>query len=255
VARLLGALATVSEAAGEVATSALGATTKLTASATDIVVAVATNTLNISQTFWRGIDLYDIKVSRCVGALSVDSSAVLETWLHSVHKHALLPCLQGDIQTSVQAAAASIGLLFPSLRAQNENLNMSGAYNSAIVHATLLFDGKLRVTFDVVQVSFRGQWANPMWATFSFSEELERGQVLAALQVVVFSMPSRVIEWDQDTSTSASFDTWLLLHGRCERLLRSATVQGCSLVPCLAFMTVGGAGLCVQSFFSHTQIV
>jgi hypothetical protein len=118
-----------------------------------------------------------------------------------------------------------VGLLFPALRADNEALLMAGSYLSSYVQAALLFDGKIRITFDVVNVSFRPQWANPLWATLAFPEELERGQVMAALQGIVAAMPVRAVEWDQGIEVSTSLNHWLLLQGRSERLLRWAAVQ------------------------------
>ena len=51
VSRLLGAVAQVSEAVSNTASRALGATTELTSSAADLVVAVATNTLSLGDNF------------------------------------------------------------------------------------------------------------------------------------------------------------------------------------------------------------
>ena len=83
VGRMLGAAASVSEAAGDVVAVTPNATSSFATSTTDVIKAAAHNTSSFAANTWHGVDLLDLQASRCGAALVVDSEAVLRQWLRS----------------------------------------------------------------------------------------------------------------------------------------------------------------------------
>ena len=220
VSRLSGAVAQISEAVSSTASRALGATTELTSSAADLVVAVATNTLSLGDNFWHGVDLYNITASRCSGQFTVDSSAIVAEWLDSNKGATLLPCITPDSKLSITAAAESVGLQMPQMAADTEELRIIGSYKSSHNYASLLFSGQLRIVFDSINVIFLAEWANPLWATFGCPQELERPQITLAVQDIADKLPSKSLIWEPPTEPYSGFGSWLLMQGEGERLAR-----------------------------------
>lgn len=93
-ARVLGAAATVSEAASSVVTQALNATSFVGASASDIIVQIANNGLSASSNAWRGIDLVNVSARRCSGLLHAEDEVALAWWLQTPEAATLLPCVE-----------------------------------------------------------------------------------------------------------------------------------------------------------------
>ena len=185
VSRLLGAVASFGEAASSAASSALGATTLLSSHATEIVLSVASKPLSLGDTFWHGVDLFGVNATRCAGSLIVDSSAILGEWLLSNHSTMFFPCVDAILRMKLLSAGASVGFHMPKIDTETEHLIISGSYSTVHIAGTVLIDGKLQASFDDVNISFQPQWANPAWDILGFSQELERPQILDAIQQVV----------------------------------------------------------------------
>ena len=163
------------------------------------------------------MDLFDVNASRCAGSLTVDSSAILEGWLHSNYSYTVLPCVDGPMRSALMATGASVGFHMPKVDTETENLVVAGSYAAARTVGAVLIDGKLKVSFDVIDVSFQPQWANPTWSLLGFSQELEQPQILEAIKLVVTSLPSHSIQWEAASDTQFQWDTWLLVQGRLAR--------------------------------------
>ena len=108
VARILGSAATFTEAASSAAGSAINSTSTLVATASEMAVAVAVNSMSVGSNLWHGTDIFNVSAKRCSGQIYVDSAAVLEEWLCTNNAKILLPCVDQWLSTALVASAASI---------------------------------------------------------------------------------------------------------------------------------------------------
>ena len=150
VSRLLGAAATLGEAASSVASTAINATNTLAATATGLVAAVAQNSLSISDNLWHWIDLLNVSARRCSGSITADSGNALAEWIHSPHAARLLPCADAITKQTLIAAAQSVTLSIPDTQTKSEDLATAGYYGAIQVAAALLTSGQVswNGTFD-----------------------------------------------------------------------------------------------------------
>ena len=195
------------------------------------------------------MDIFDVNASRCAGSLTVDSSAILEGWLHSNYSYTVLPCVDGPMRSALMATGASVGFHMPKVDTETENLVVAGSYAAARTVGAVLIDGKLKVSFDVIDVSFQPQWANPTWSLLGFSQELEQPQILEAIKLVVTSLPSHSIQWEAASDTQFQWDTWLLVQGRLARGARWWGVQLIMVASLFGIVDLRGFGTATVIFW------
>ena len=217
VSRLLGAAASLSESAGSAVGKAIDGATAIATSTTDLFLAVATNSMSLGDNAWHGVDLYDVNANRCSGSLTADSGQVLHTWLLSRHASNLLPCANSDLKQTLIAAATSVSLRMPDIQTIAEELQLNGTYGALALQAAVLLNGQVKVSFDAVNISFRPEWANPLWGHFGYDQEAKRTQIMAAIRDTALSLPSKAIIWHalQDDSVPL----WSFAQGRFNRVL------------------------------------
>ncbi len=191
-ARVLGAAASVSEAASAVVTQALNATSLAGASASDIIVQIASNGLSASTNAWRGIDLVNVSARRCAGLLHVEDEQALSNWLQSQEATTLLPCLETNLSEVLVAAGAAVTASVPIARATTEELNLTGRFVSLQVAGSWAPSGFVQVQFDQIVVTFDPLWANPLWSAMQLHVESERDQILRLLRHTLLDLPRPV---------------------------------------------------------------
>lgn len=215
LARVLGAAASVSEAASLVMTQALNVTSTMGATATEVFLQVTSNGLSASANAWHGVELSNLSASRCAGLVVVDDDIVLHDWLLSPEAQTLLPCVDADLQDQLLAAAASVSVQVPSAQSSTERLNLTGAYVSQHVTGSLNSAGRIQVHFDRVTVTFIPLWANPVWEMFQFRLEAEREQIQRQLRQTLLDLPrplvSHSLEWHPVTLAWSGATIWARL--------------------------------------------
>jgi len=182
-ARVLGAAASVSEAASAAVTQALNATSHVGASASDIIIQIANNGL---------IDLVNVSANRCSGLLHAEDEQALAMWLQSPEAATLLPCVESNLSEILVAAGASVTASVPIARATNEELNLTGRFMSLQVAGSWAPSGFVQVQFDQIVVRFETLWANPLWSAMQWHVESEREQILRLLRLTLMDLPKPV---------------------------------------------------------------
>ena len=190
-ARVLAA-ASVSEAASAVVTQALNATSQVGASASDIIVQIASNGLSASSNAWRGIDLINVSARRCSGLLHAEDEHALAVWLQSPEAATLLPCVESNLSEVLVAAGASVTASVPIARATTEELNLTGRFMSLQVAGSWAPSGFVQVQFDQIVITFEPLWANPVWSAMQWHVESEREQILRLLRLTLVDLPRPV---------------------------------------------------------------
>ena len=191
-ARVLGAAATVSEAASSVVTQALNATSYVGASASDIIVQIASNGLSASSNAWRGVDLVNVSARRCSGLLHAEDEVALAWWLDTPEAATLLPCVETNLSEILVAAGTSVTAAVPVARANTEELNLTGRFVSLQVAGSWAPSGFVQVQFDQIVIEFDPIWANPLWSAFHLQVESEREQILRLLRLTLLDLPRPV---------------------------------------------------------------
>ena len=196
VARLLGAAATLGEATSDVAVQALNFTGTLTNSATELVLAAAQSGLSASTNAWRGVDITDLKATRCAGVIQVADAVVLETWFDTTQARTLFPCVGNGSQKKLIAAARSIDETLPTAQSSQEDLDVASSFTAVKIHGALLPSEVLQLSFEEINLTFALLWANPLWETMHYDETIEREQVLDSLRSTIRHLPGPPARYD-----------------------------------------------------------
>jgi hypothetical protein len=243
VTRLLGAVATLSEAAGGAAGKAFEGASAVASSATEVVLSVATNTLSLSSNAWSGIDLYNLTAHRCSASITADSGIILNRWFSSDAGRALLPCIDDELLIAVSAAVGSITLALPELETTSEDLVILGSYGTLRLQAGLVYTGQVRVIFDSLNMSFEPVWANPIWQTLGLAHDTEHAQILHALRDASVALPAKHMAWNLSDVGIEGIQFWSRLYGRAECLLRLGYIHFWALSSLLGADNLRGLGV------------
>ena len=189
---MLGAAASVSEAASAVVTQALNATSHVGASASGIIVQIASNGLSASTNAWRGVDLVNVSARRCSGLLHAEDEMALAGWLQTPEASTLLPCVESNLSEILVAAGASVTASVPIARATTEDLNLTGRFVSLQVAGSWAPTGFVQVQFDQIVITFEPLWANPLWSAMQLQVESERDEILRLLRLTLLDLPRPV---------------------------------------------------------------
>ena len=206
-ARVLGAAASVSEAASAVVTQALNATSHVGASVSDVILQIASNGLSASSNAWRGIDLVNVTARRCSGLLHAEDERALALWLQTPEAATLLPCVESNLSEVLVAAGTSVTASVPIARATTEELNLTGWFMSLQVAGSWAPSGFVQVQFDQIVVTFDTLWANPLWSAMNWHVESEREQILRLLRLTLLDLPRPVTTNPVQILTPSSKDS------------------------------------------------
>jgi hypothetical protein len=198
VSRLLDSAASLGEAAAETGTKVLTATSEMASSLSGLAATAAHNSLALSATAWRGIDVLEIIGSRCDGTFAVDAPELVAPWLSAPHARRLAPCLDDHLVAFASAAAEAISPGFPVLDQSAQDLNVLGFYGEFHAQASLAATGHILVKYSAINLSFTVRWANPLWDTLDFPVSQERPQILEQLSSAKQMLPVRLIHWNAE---------------------------------------------------------
>ena len=239
-----------------VALSALSATPTVAASATNAVLAFASNPLTLSDTLWHGLDFRNLKLSRCGGQVDASSADVLEVWLETEYARTLWPCMHPVLNESVRSLVRSLGFRLPAVESAWEELYNLSHYGSLQLQGSVLFTGQLHIVFEAINVTFEVLWSNPLWESLGFSPEAERGQILTVLRDTVAALPPSDVRWD--AGVSAEVPAWLHAKALLSRTTRVAGTNFQVLWSLLCSRFLWGSGILVSglpSLFRHRHFV
>ena len=216
--RVIGSVAVLGEASARTAAQALNATTSIVASASELLVRTAENSLNLTANVWHGVDVFEIVAQRCAGRLAGDSADIVAEWLHSYEAKRLLPCLSPPLADALSMAARSVHAGLPFLETHLEDLNASGTYGAVHLEARILISGQLQLRFDTSNLTFSVAWANPLWELAAFETSVEKEQIMKAISSVLIRMPSKGFAWQESDVAASSWLMWL--EGKLWRVVR-----------------------------------
>lgn len=190
VARVLGAVADLGEATSAAAVQAINATNALASSATALVSVATSNGLTAGANLWRGIDLADLRASRCAGSVTAINADFLALWLSTATAQAHFPCLTSNLTSRLIAAARAVDPSLPYTQAISEDLSLDGHFVSVRVAATWHDVHRISVHFDGNFLFFEPIWSNPLWTQWGFSLDAERDQILKSLRMLLLELPT-----------------------------------------------------------------
>jgi hypothetical protein len=196
VSRLLGSAASLGEAAADTGAKVLAATSDMATSISGFAAAAAQNSLALSTTAWRGVDVLEIVGSRCDGIFAVDSPEIVTSWLAAPQAQMIAPCVDENLIAFTGAAADAVGRGVPVLESTTQDLDIRGKYGELHVRASLAATGQIVIQYSAVNLSFVARWANPVWATLDFPVSQEKAQVLDQLDGAKRMIPVRVVDWN-----------------------------------------------------------
>ena len=121
----------------------LTATSEVALTLSNFAISAAENSMALSTTAWRGIDVLQVKGMRCDGSFAVDSPEVALTWLLSPPARRISPCLEWQLIDFVVAGAKSVSRGLPVLDTSAQDLNVDGLYGHFHVRASLAATGHI----------------------------------------------------------------------------------------------------------------
>lgn len=139
---------------------------------------------------WHGIDLADIQASRCAGSVNAVNGASLTAWLRTTSARVHFPCLDDALTARLSAAISAVNADLPSTQTVSEDLKLHGTFTSVRVSATWHGLNKITLQFEAHLLLFVPIWSNPLWTQWGFQLDSERGQILAALRLLLLDLPS-----------------------------------------------------------------
>ena len=220
LARFVGAATELGAATSQATSSALNLTGALAQSATTVVSAATSNGLSAADNAWRGIDVLDLHTHRCAGLLTVDGREFLEAWFQRPAALQLVPCMTSVLEGALLAAVESVALSMPMAQTAQEELVLGVNFSSMKIWAQLLPNGKTQVHYDVVELSYRLEWSNPIWSTLGVPVMSEREQVLRSLRRTILELPSPSSREQQHLEAVSVDVSWPLLRAKARAWAR-----------------------------------
>jgi hypothetical protein len=250
LSRLLGSVATLSEAAAFTGAGVFNATGSVASSVSSLALAAVWQSMKLSESAWRGVDILDVVAQRCDGHVAVDGSMVLRFWLNSTPVQTMAPCLLGPMHLRLLEAAQAISQDVPSFSLEVQEVNVSGSYGLMKIAARMASSGHLVLDYTMVNITFQAEWSNPVWSSLELPLRSEQSQVLSHLQAVENSLPVKIHTLsDAALAHLAPFSTrmwtqwerhmrgWRLWFTHLLQLLGLDTLRGCGALA-LFFQTI-----------------
>ena len=220
LARFVGAATELGVATSQATSSALNLTGALAQSATSVVSSATSNGLSAADNAWRGVDVLDLHTHRCAGLLTVDGREFLEAWFQRPAALQLVPCLTTMLEEALLAAVETVAVSMPMAQTAQEGLVLGLNFSSMKIWAQLLPNGKTQVHYDVVELSYRLEWSNPIWGTLGVPVTSEREQVLRSLRRTILELPSPNPREQQHLEALAVDVSWPLLRAKARSWAR-----------------------------------
>jgi len=157
------AIARVSESASLAASTVIDRGTDFATATSTAVLTFATGAANCEKTS---------------GVVTAEHNLVLLEWLQS---HPAGLALMGGNLTEVtqlwQYLIQSVGLSLPQLKIAREFLSTSGLYWKIYGRCFIHSAGFVVLEFEMVQIHFTAQWANPFWEVLAVDIQAEYSQI------------------------------------------------------------------------------
>ena len=229
----------------------LSATSEVALTLSNFAISAAENSMALSTTAWRGIDVLQVKGMRCDGSFAVDSPEVALTWLLSPPARRISPCLEWQLIDFVVAGAKSVSRGLPVLDTSAQDLNVDGLYGHFHVRASLAATGHILVHYSAVNISFVARWSNPVWETLNFSVTQEKDQVLSQLEGIQAMLPVHLVNWNAEEEVAYHAPSSMRWFAACQRWWRSwcmLSMQTFQLLGLASWHGWGAIFIVVQSF-------
>lgn len=220
LARFVGAATELGAATSQATSSPLNLTGALAQSATTMVSSATSNGLSAADNAWRGVDVLDLHTHRCAGLLTVDGREFLEVWFQRPAALQLVPCLTPMLKEALLAAVETVAVSMPMAQTAQEELVLGLNFSSMKIWAQLLPSGKTQVHYDVVDLTYRLEWSNPIWGTLGVPVTSEREQVLRSLRRTILELPSPNPREQQHLEALAVDVSWPLLRAKARSWAR-----------------------------------
>ena len=184
VSKMVSSVAGVTDSAAGAAGAALDAGANLTSVAVEVAVAAAANTLRSTEEAWRGMDLVDAVLRSTEGEVAVEDAEQLRVWLDSAAGKAAVAAPDNFTAWAVEVMSG-VGVSTPHVHSQRHVVEPLGSFEAWDVELRLLPSGYVAMQWRHVALSFRPQWANPLWESLCCPVESESQQILDLAQRTV----------------------------------------------------------------------
>ena len=168
--------AEVNRAAGGATVRVLETGTASTASAHTAAARINTSSLGTFQLAWSGVDVLDVHFSTPQGRILATSASELGRWLTTSQAVGVT----GADNTMLQAwsnQADSLNTQMPLLNSRREIFVPGGSYAVAEANPSWSSSGHAMMHYKINRVSFKAQWANPLWDRVAFHTMAEASQI------------------------------------------------------------------------------
>jgi len=248
VSRILGSVADVSVATGQVASLLLNQTGGLAATTSTAVQAVSSSTLSIAQAAWSGVDLLNMTGRHRVGSALIDDAEFLRYWLHSPEGMAITGCNLSVYRALWINTAQQISVELPFLATKDKILTLDGSYSETQIRVSLAWSGQLFFQYTCMEISFVPIWANPFWDALQFDISSEIGQITEQVEHFGSSLPTFNISWNMRADNfHANLPPAVLQQGKYRRHLRAISLELAYYVASLD--SKWGVGMAVVGIF------
>ena len=177
ITRMASAIARVSESASLAASTVIDRGTDLATTTSTAVLTFATGAANLVETAWQGVDLLNLHCEKTSGAVTAEHNLVLLEWLQSPAGLALMGGNLTEVSQLWQYLIQSVGLALPQLKIAKEFLSTSGLYWKIYGRCFIHSAGFVVLEFEMVQIHFTAQWANPFWEVLAVDIQTEYSQI------------------------------------------------------------------------------
>jgi len=177
-------LATVTRDVSSLASNTINATIAVT----DLALAVSRGGASTLAEAWQGIDVVDAAVEIHGARWVQHRSIVTQDFLESPAGKLLAP-LGPSEASQLSVAIAAITPEVPELRTGAYFFHSNNSFVEFSFHVVLLPKNFIGVQVLSSNVSFRVQWANPMWDLWGLNPTQELGNIQARLQQALKNVP------------------------------------------------------------------
>ena len=150
--------------------------TAFTASAHTAAIRVATSGLGAVQLAWSGVDVLDVHFNTSQGRVLATIASELSRWLNTSQAVGVTGADDIMLQ-SWSNQADSLNTQMPMLNSKREIFDPDGSYAVAEAISSWSSSGHAMLHYKITRVSFRTQWANPLWDRVAFNTMPEASQI------------------------------------------------------------------------------
>ena len=230
VIRTLTAVARTAEEVGGAAGQVITKGATLTSVVFDVTTDLFLSSASAVEEAWKGIDLYDVKISRTDGNIKADDLTQLYDWLGSEDGVRLVQW-PGSVYGQVGPVFRAVSHSRPYVDLSHHTFVTNSSYLEFHVRVQLLSDGWYLMYWSFVLVNYTPVWANPAWELLRlpYSSQQDRlQQRLASAVVKVGASPIAGLPLGANSTVvvfnAVWYRAWLWASGLCWGLIAPALV-------------------------------